>query len=236
MVVHLQHCYVALLCCHLIPTYLSYSILGGEFNHQVIGWSHDLPWVKGKSAQYGIVGKWAINNKECNILTNLLRVVADRHGQCDRVEKVDTCSSKPNEWHISWYESLSFDLHLLECRVIEDISRTSIINQDPVSIIVPYPNTNNECIVVWVVEMTNVFFRESNYRVVESHHFWDEACQLDVLNHPKVSLTDLLGWTWSRGVPYTHPYVPYGWLGPLVIPFSNLLLWWIYPFFADESL
>ena len=123
----------------------------------------------------------------------MLRVVIDRHGQCDRAEGVDTCSSKPNERHVGWYESLSFDLHLLECRVVEDISRTSIINQDLVSIVVPYPNTNNEFIVVWVVEMTNVFFRESNYRVVESRHFWDEACQLDVLNHPKVSLTDLFG-------------------------------------------
>ena len=37
VVVHFQHCYIALACYHLVPTYLSYSILGGEFNHQLIG-------------------------------------------------------------------------------------------------------------------------------------------------------------------------------------------------------
>ena len=36
VVIHLQHCYVALACCHLVPTYLSYFVLNGEFNHQVI--------------------------------------------------------------------------------------------------------------------------------------------------------------------------------------------------------
>ena len=46
---------------------------------------------------------------------------------------------------------------------------------------------------MWVVEALSVFFRESNYRVVNPRHFRDEACQLDILNHPKVSLTGLFG-------------------------------------------
>ena len=48
VVVHLQHCYVALSCCHLVPTYLSYSILGGEFDHQMVGRSYGLPRVESR--------------------------------------------------------------------------------------------------------------------------------------------------------------------------------------------
>ena len=35
------------------------------------------------------------------------------------------------------------------------------------SIVVPYSNTNNECIVMWVVEASSIFFRKANYRVVD---------------------------------------------------------------------
>ena len=60
------------------------------------------------------------------------------------------------------------------------------------SVVVPYPNTNNECIVALVVEMSSVFFRESDYRVVNLCHLWDETCQLDFLIHLEVSLVGLL--------------------------------------------
>ena len=104
------------------------------------------------------------------------------------------------------------------------------------SVEVFYPNTTNECIVVWVVGTSCVFFQESDYSVVNPCHLWDETYQLDVLNHPEVSLAGLLRWTKSRGAPYNHPYIPYRWPGVLAIPSSNLLLWWICPFFANESL
>ena len=104
------------------------------------------------------------------------------------------------------------------------------------SVVVLYPDANNECIIMWVVETSSIFFRESNYRVVDLCHLWDKTYQLDILNNPKVSLAGFLGWTKSHSAPYNHPYVPYGWLRALVIPFNNLLLWWICPFFADESL
>ena len=104
------------------------------------------------------------------------------------------------------------------------------------SVEVPYPNTNNECIVVWVVKTSCVFFRESDYSVVNLCHLWDETCQLDVLNHPEISLAGLLGWTKSHDAPYNHPYIPYRWPRVLVILSSNLFLWWICPFFADKSL
>ena len=57
---------------------------------------------------------------------------------------------KPNKRCVGWYESLTLDHHLLEYQVVKDINRASIINQDSVSVVVPYLNTNNNCIAVWV--------------------------------------------------------------------------------------
>ena len=62
------------------------------------------------------------------ILSNLLRVITIRHGQCDRIEGVYSRSSKPDERCIGRYELFSLDPHLLECWVIEDINRAFIIN------------------------------------------------------------------------------------------------------------
>ena len=88
----------------------------------------------------------------------MLRVVTDHHRQCDRAEGVYPCSSEPNEWHVGLYESLSLNPYLLEHRVAKDISRASIINLDWVRIVVRYLDTNNECFVMWVVEVSSVFF------------------------------------------------------------------------------
>ena len=60
------------------------------------------------------------------------------------------------------------------------------------SVVVPYLYANNECIVVWVVDTSSIFFQESNYRVFDTHHLWDEHRQPDILNHPKVSHMGLL--------------------------------------------
>ena len=81
------------------------------------------------------------------------------------------------------------------------------------SVVVPYLNINNKCIVVWVVEMLSVFFRESNYRVIDLCHFWDETYKLDVLNHPKVSLMGLLGQTRCHAAPIIILISPMGGLG-----------------------
>ena len=78
-------------------------------------------------AQYGIVSRRIVNNKECNILSDLLKVITNCHGQCDCTDGVYFHSSEPNEWCIGRYESFSLDPHLLERRVIKDISKASII-------------------------------------------------------------------------------------------------------------
>ena len=100
MIIHLQHGNVALACLYLISLYLSHSVFGGEFDHQVISWCYGLPWVKGKLAQDGVVGGRAIDNQEGDILGNLLRVIIDRYGQGDWTEGVYFCSSKSDKWCI----------------------------------------------------------------------------------------------------------------------------------------
>ena len=62
MVIHFQHGNVAFACYHLISPYLSYSVLGGELDHQMVDWCYGLPWIQSKVTQYGIVNRWTINN------------------------------------------------------------------------------------------------------------------------------------------------------------------------------
>nr|XP_023885735.1 F-box/kelch-repeat protein At3g23880-like [Quercus suber] len=111
--------------------------------------------------------------------------------QSDRTEGVYSYSSKSNERCIGWNQPFFFNPHLLECRVVEDISKNPIVYKDPVGVVVPYPYANYERIVVWVVEMAGIFLYEPNYRVIDSCHLWDEAYQLDILhNSTKDDLPD----------------------------------------------
>ncbi|XP_065627112.1 uncharacterized protein LOC111997832 [Quercus suber] len=103
--------------------------------------------------------------------------------QSDRTEGVYSYSSKSNERCIGWNQPFFFNPHLLECRVVEDISKNPIVYKDPVGVVVPYPYANYERIVVWVVEMAGIFLYEPNYRVIDSCHLWDEAYQLDILHN-----------------------------------------------------
>jgi len=58
-------------------------------------------------------------------------------------------------------------------------------------VIVSYPYADNKSIIVGVVESSSIFLREPNDGVVHPCHLWNETCQLDVLNHPKVGFTCL---------------------------------------------
>ena len=42
-------------------------------------------------------------------------------------------------------------------------------------VVVSYLYVNDECIVIRVVEMSSIIFREFNDGVVDLHHLWDEA-------------------------------------------------------------
>ena len=102
MIVHLQHCYVAFACGHLVSTYFSYFILGKEFDHQVVGRSHSLPRVKGRLSYYGIVCRQAIDNKGFNIPSDFLRIITNCHKQHDCAEGVYFYPSEPNERGVGW--------------------------------------------------------------------------------------------------------------------------------------
>ena len=84
MIVYLQHGDIALACHHLIPSYFSHFVLSGKVDHQMVGWGDGLPWIQSRATQYGVVCGWTINNQECDILGDLLRVITDRYGQNDR--------------------------------------------------------------------------------------------------------------------------------------------------------
>ena len=42
-------------------------------------------------------------------------------------------------------------------------------------VVVSYPDANDECIIIRVVETSSIFFCEFDDGVVDSHHLWDEA-------------------------------------------------------------
>jgi len=101
----------------------------------------------------------------------------------------------------------SIDPHLLERRIAEHIHGTSVVNQNLVCVIVSYSDAHNECVVIRVVKASSIFFRETNNWVIDLWHFWDDACQLNVLNHSKESLSSLLGRAGGRRSSHDHSYV-----------------------------
>ena len=50
----------------------------------------------------------------------------------------------------------SLNPHLLECQVVEDISRAPIVHKDPMGVGVPHLYANYERIIVWVVKTPGI--------------------------------------------------------------------------------
>ena len=103
------------------------------------------------------------------------------------------CSSESDKWQVDWNQLFPINPHLLECEVVEDVGRTLFIYKDLVGVVVPHFNANHERIVMRVVEMPGIFLCEPNDRAVNLCYLWDESHQLDVLNHPQVGFSCLLG-------------------------------------------
>ena len=59
---------------------------------------------------------------------DLLRVITNRYGQCDRAEEVYFCSSEPYEQGVSQNQPFFLNSHLLERQVIEDVSRAPVVH------------------------------------------------------------------------------------------------------------
>ena len=99
---------------HSIFMYFSYFVLGGEFDHQLVGRSYGLPWVKGRLSEDGIISGQAVDNKECNIFSDLLKVITNRNGQRDGTDEVYFSPSKTNEWGIGRDQPFFVNPHLLK--------------------------------------------------------------------------------------------------------------------------
>ena len=41
--------------------------------------------------------------------------------------------------------------------IVEDVNGPSVVNQDPVYVVVSYSYANDECIVMWMVETSSIF-------------------------------------------------------------------------------
>jgi len=118
----------------------------------------------------------------------------------------------------------SVDPYLLECWVVENVCGTIVVDQDSVCVIVSYSDANDECVIMWVVKTSSIFFWETNNWVIDPWYLRDDAYHLNILNHSKVGLSGLLGWAGGCCASHNHPYVSQGWFGTLVVPSGGLLL------------
>ena len=102
-------------------------------------------------------------------------------------------------------------------------------------IVIPYPFANDKCVIMRVVKMSSILFREPDNGVVNPRHLWYETHQLDALNHPEVSLTGFFGRP-SSYAPYDHSYISYGWSWALIILSRGMLLRQVHSLLAEKPL
>ena len=96
----------------------------------MVGRSYDLPRVEGRSSEDGIIGRRVVDNKECNIFSDLLRIITNCNEQRDYAKGVYFSPSEPDEWGIGWDQPFSINPHLLERQVVKDVNRASVVDQD----------------------------------------------------------------------------------------------------------
>ena len=84
--------------------------------------------------------------------------------------------------------------------------------------------------------MSGIFFLESNDRVVDPWHLWYGTCQLDIVNHLKVSLLGIFRLLDGGYAPHNRSYISYGRPRMLIFPSRSLLLGWIHSLLVNEPL
>ena len=89
MIVHLNYGYVALAGGHLVSSRFSYPILHWKLHQQVVYRRGHLPCVKHVTTNDGILGRWAINDKEIDLLNELLKVHFDGYWQSNSPNRKD---------------------------------------------------------------------------------------------------------------------------------------------------
>ena len=60
-------------------------------------------------------------------------------------------------------------------------------------VVVFYPYADDQHIVVWVVKASCILLQESDYGALPSRYLRHRARQLNILDHPKISLLSLFG-------------------------------------------
>ena len=91
-------------------------------------------------------------------------------------------------------------------------------------VVILYSYANDQRVVLRVVKTSCIFLRESNYGAFSLCYLQYRACQLNVLDHPKVCFTDLFRRPNGCRSSYDHSYVPYGGSWSFIIQSGVLLL------------
>ena len=77
-------------------------------------------------------------------------------------------------------------------------------------VVIFYPYVDDQRIVVRVVKMSCIFLRESDYGAFSPCYLQHRARQLNILDHPKVSLPRFFGRPSDCRSSHNYSYVPYG--------------------------
>ena len=91
-------------------------------------------------------------------------------------------------------------------------------------VVVSYSYADDEYIVIRVVKTSPIFFQEPDNGAFSPCYLWYGVCQLNILDHPKVSFAGFFGQPNGRCPSYDHPYVPYKWSWTFIISSGVLLL------------
>ena len=91
-------------------------------------------------------------------------------------------------------------------------------------VVILYSYADDQRVVVRVVKTSCVFLQESDYRAFSPCYLRYRACQLNIMDHPKVSFVGLFRQPSGRRSPYDHSYVPYGRSWSFIIQSGVLLL------------
>ena len=91
-------------------------------------------------------------------------------------------------------------------------------------VVILYPYADDQRVVMRVVKTLRIFLRESDYGAFSLCYLRYRARQLNILDHPKVSLTGLFGRPSGCRSSYDHSYIPYGGSWSFIIPSRVLLL------------
>ena len=86
----------------------------------VCGRGHPL-CVKCRTTNDGVVYRGAINDKEIDLLSKLLKVRPDGYWQSNSSNRNDFGTTKSYQRHVYGLETLSVDPYLLKRRVVEEI-------------------------------------------------------------------------------------------------------------------